>query len=161
VKDAQDHLSQISINTTKTNTGVKIKVDHPKSDGRNYEIKFGILMPDKFNYNLNLGNGNVTIKSSTRNLVINIGNGNADANVVLMDTCNVSMSIGNGSINLNIPGETNAAVNAVVGNGSISNNGLNLQNQNSNNKKLIGTLGNGSGSIALNIGNGSIAMSKK
>ena len=78
-----------------------------------------------------------------------------------MDTCHVSMSIGNGSINLNIPGETNAAVNAVVGNGSISNNGLNFQNQNSNNKKLIGTLGNGSGSIALNIGNGSIAMSKK
>ena len=62
VKDAQDHLSQISINTTKTNTGVKIKVDHPKNDDRNYEIKFGILMPNKFNYNLNLGNGNVTIK---------------------------------------------------------------------------------------------------
>ena len=159
--DAQAHLSLININTTKTNSGTKIKVDHPKNDDRNYEIKFGILMPDKFNYNLNLGNGNVTINSSTCNLVINIGNGNADANIVLMDTCNVSMSIGNGSIDFKIPGETNAAVNAVVGNGSISNNGLNFQNQNSNSKKFTGTLGNGAGSIVLNIGNGSIAMRKK
>ena len=117
--DAQAHISEININTTKTNSGAKIKVDHPKNDDRNYEIKFGILMPDKFNYSLNLGNGNVTINSSTRNLVINIGNGNADVNVVLMDTCHVSMSIGNGSIDFKIPGETNASVNAVVGNGSI------------------------------------------
>ncbi len=62
INDAQAHLAEINITATKSNTGVKIKVDHPKSDNRNYEIKFGILMPNKFNYNLNLGNGNVTIK---------------------------------------------------------------------------------------------------
>ena len=161
VKDAQDHLSQISINTTKTNSGVKIKVDHPKNDGRNYEIKFGILMPDKFDYNLNLGNGNVTINSSTCGLVINIGNGSVDAGLDLMDTCHVSMSIGNGSIDLKIPGTTNALVNATVGNGSRSNNGLSFQNQHSNNKQFNGTLGSGVGSVKLNVGNGSIAMSKK
>ena len=44
---------------------------------------------------------------------------------------------------------------------ALSNNGLNFQNQNSNSKKFTGTLGTGSGSIVLNIGNGSIAISKK
>ncbi len=94
-------------------------------------------------------------------MVINIGNGNADANVVLMDTCHVSMSIGNGSIDLKIPGTTNASLTSTVGNGSISNSGLSFQNQFSNNKQFNGTLGSGVGNIILNVGNGSIAISKK
>ena len=159
--DAQAHISGISIITTKTNAGAKIKVDHPKNDDRNYEIKFGILMPDKFNYNLNLGNGNVTINSSTRNLVINIGNGNADVNVVLMDTCHASMSIGNGSIDFQLPNETNASMHAIVGNGSISNSGLGFQNLQSTGKQFTGILGSGLGSIILNVGNGSISVRKK
>ena len=78
-----------------------------------------------------------------------------------MDTCNVSMSIGNGSIDLKIPGETNSSVNATVGNGSINNSGLSFQNQHSNSRQFNGTLGSGVGNIALTVGNGSIAVSKK
>lgn len=159
--DAKAHLSSISINTTKSSSGVRIKVDQPKNDDRGYEIKLGIVMPDNFNYNLNLGNGNVSVNSTTQNLIINIGNGNADADVVLKDKCNVAMSIGNGSIDLKIPGNTNAAVSAKVGNGHIHNNGLSLLNPKSYERILSGTLGNGTGSIYLNIGNGNITLSKK
>ncbi len=159
--DAQAHLPDISINTSKTGTGIKIKIDHPKNDDRNYQTDFGILMPDNFNYNLNLGNGKISVNSSTRNLIVNIGNGKADAEVVLADKCNVSMSIGNGSIDLKIPESTNAAVNAIVGNGSISNEGFRFEDLQSSSRKLQGKLGSGTGSIVLSVGNGSINVSKQ
>lgn len=159
--DAQAHLKDIIINTSKTGTGVKMSVNQPSNNDRTYIIKFGIIMPDNFNYNLELGNGNVTINSSTKNLAVNIGNGNADAGIVPKDECNVSMSIGNGSIDLKIPGSTNAAVNAKVGNGSISSEGLNFQEQKASSRNLSGKLGSGTGSIELSVGNGSISISKK
>jgi hypothetical protein len=160
-EDAREYLSRINIATSKDNSGVTIKVDHPKNDNRTYEIKFNILMPDNFNYNLNLGNGDITVNSSTKNLVINVGNGTVESDVVLADTCRAVISIGNGSLNLVIPGRTNATVNALVGNGTISSNGLNFQNQQSANQRFTGTLGNGTGSITLNVGNGTIIMSRK
>ncbi len=159
--DAHEHLKDININTSKTGSGVNIKVQQPNNDGRTYKIDFEITMPDNFNYNLSLGNGNVSVNSSTKNLAINIGNGKADAGVILNEKCNVSVSVGNGTINLSIPGNTNAAVNAKVGNGSVSNEGLSFEDTQSNSRYFSGKLGSGSGNIDLSVGNGNIDISKK
>ncbi len=159
--DARAHLEKIIIAASKSDDDVTIKVDHPKNDNRNYEIKFGILLPDRFNYILNLGNGGVSIKTAAQNVIVNLGNGNTEADINLIDTCNVSISIGNGNLNLTLPANTNASVHALVGNGIVNNNGLNFQNQQANEKQLTGELGNGAGKIVLNVGNGSITLLKK
>ena len=159
--DAQSHLSDIIISFTGNNPNVEIEVSNPSNDNRNYEIALDILLPDNFNFDLNLGNGNVTVNSATKNLVISLGNGNVESNVILADTCFSSVSIGNGNLNFTIPDSTNAILVASVGNGLISNNGLNFQNQQITSRQFIGTLGNGIGNIALSVGNGNITMNKR
>jgi len=67
--DAQSHLSQIDITIEKNTSDVKIEVDHPMNDDRDYEITLDILLPNNFNYTLSLGNGNISVNSSTRHLL--------------------------------------------------------------------------------------------
>ena len=159
--DAQSHLSQIDITIEKNTADVIIVVDHPMNDDRDYEVTFDILLPNNFNYKLNHGNGNVFVNSTTEYLMINLGNGNAETNVILLDTCFVSVSIGNGNMNLIIPNNTNSTLSASVGNGSISNTGLDFQNQHSTGRQFSGVLGSGVGNIMLSVGNGNITMNKR
>jgi len=159
--DAQSHLSDITISFPTNNMDVKIEVDNPINDDREYEIHLNILLPDNFDHNLILGNGNISVYSTTKNLVISLGNGNVTADVTLSDTCYTSISLGNGNLDFTIPDNTNAILVASVGNGLITNNGLNFQNQQITNKQFSGTLGNGVGNIVLSVGNGNITMNKK
>ena len=159
--DAQSHLSDINI-TIEENTGnIKFDVDHPTSQDRNYRIDFDIILPDHIYNEIGLGNGNITLESITRLALINLGNGNAIADLTPEDTCAVSIAVGNGNIDFTVPDSTNASLTASAGNGTITNNGLNFTNQQSSNNQFSGTLGNGAGSIVLNIGNGNIGMNKK
>ncbi len=159
--DAKAHLSDININTSRTGTGVKIKVEQPGSSSKSYKVNFDIILPEDFNCKVSLGNGNVTVNSSSKNLSVNIGNGKADIGSVLKDNSDVSISIGNGAIDFVIPGSTNAVVYAGVGNGKVSSSGLSFRNSQSSSRTLRGTLGSGSGSIHLSVGNGSIHISEK
>ena len=142
--DAQSHLSDIDISIVDNPDYFNIEVDNPNSDDRNYEITLNIVIPKDFNHLLTLGNGNITINSTTKKLMGYLGNGNFIADVTLNDTCLAEISVGNGNLNLTIPESTNALLTATVGNGNISNNGLNFQNQQLNNNHFSGTLGNGS-----------------
>lgn len=159
--DAQSSLSRINITYENISSSVKIKVNHPNNDDRNYEIGLNIILPDRFNYNLSLGNGTISIITQTRNLLISLGNGSVQTNVTLLDTCFASISVGNGELNFVIPGNTNAMLSASIGNGVITNNSINFQNQVITDKKFNGTLGSGTGQIILSVGNGNITMNKK
>jgi hypothetical protein len=159
--DAQSHLSQIVVSVEKNSDDINIQVDHPQENDRNYETALKIVLPDKFNYSLNLGNGEIAISATTRNLSANLGNGNIYADVTLIDTCNVSLLLGNGYIDLLIPETTNTKMTASIGNGNYSINGLNFQNLQMSNKQFSGVLGNGCGTTVLSIGNGNLDVSKK
>jgi hypothetical protein len=159
--DAQSHIPDIDISIEENVNNTKFDVDHPTDNDRNYEINFDIILPNNLNYDIALGNGNITLGSRTKLAVINLGNGNVTTDLTLEDTCAVSIAVGNGNINFAIPGNTNANLIASVGNGTISNTGLNFTNQQSSNNQFNGTLGNGAGSIVLSIGNGNIIMIKK
>lgn len=159
--DAQSHLSDIDITVEENVSNIRFEVDHPTNDDRNYQINFDIILPNNLNYDIALGNGNITLESITKLALINLGNGNVTTDFTLGDTCTVSIAVGNGNIDFTIPDITNADLTASVGNGTISNNGLNFTNQQSSNNQFNGTLGNGAGSIALSIGNGNIGMNKK
>jgi len=159
--DAQSHLSDIDISIEGNANNFNIEVDNPNNDDRNYVITLNIILPNNFNQILTLGNGNITVNSTTKKLMGYLGNGNFIADVTLSDTCLAEISVGNGNINLTIPGGTNALLTASVGNGNISNNGLNFQNQQISNNRFSGTLGNGAGRILLSLGNGNVTMNKK
>jgi hypothetical protein len=159
--DAQSHLANINITVTKSTTGINVEVNNPSNDDRDYEIQMNVLLPDNFNYDLSLGNGTVSVNSTTKNLFIGLGNGTVEAGLILTDTCFTSVSLGNGDLNFTIPNNTNAMLVAAVGNGLISNNGLNFQNQQITSRQLSGTLGSGAGNIALSVGNGNIVLNKK
>ena len=158
--DAQSHLSDIDISIEGNANNFNIEVDNPNNDDRNYVITLNIILPNNFNQILTLGNGNITVNSTTKKLMGYLGNGNFIADVTLSDTCLAEISVGNGNLDLTIPGGTNALLTASVGNGNISNNGLNFQNQQISNNRFSGTLGNGVGRILLSLGNGNIIMNK-
>jgi len=159
--DAQSHLSDITILFPTNNADVKIEVDNPTNDDRDYETHLDILLPDNFNHELSLGNGNISVNSTTKYMVISLGNGNVTTEVILTDTCYTSASVGNGNLSFTIPDNTNATLVASVGNGLITNNGLNFQNQQITSRQFSGTLGNGVGDIVLSVGNGNITMNRK
>jgi hypothetical protein len=159
--DAQSHLSEIDITIQDNADNVKIEVDNPNDDDRDYVITLDIILPNNFNNILTLGNGNISVESITKKIIANLGNGNFSSDVTLQDTCLVEVAVGNGNLALTIPGNTNALLTASVGNGNIINNGLNFQNQQISNNRFSGTLGNGVGRILLSLGNGNITMNKK
>ncbi len=160
-RDAQSQAAQINISTQQNYDNIKLDVNNPVNDDREYQVNFNIILPNDFNQKITLGNGNISIDSHTKFLTVSLGNGNVKTDIVLKDTCSASISIGNGTMNLIIPDNTNAIINASIGNGNISNNGLNFQNQQISSKQFSGKLGNGVGKIVLTLGNGDIIMHKK
>ena len=94
----------------------------------------------------------------TNQITAIVGNGSIDADVSLMDTCSVDFAVGNGEIILTVPGTTNAEVEASVGNGGVTHSGLTFQNLQVLPGYLRGTLGDGSGTVVLQVGNGSIEL---
>lgn len=61
--DAQSHLLQIVVSVEKSTDDIIIQVDHPQENDRTYETALKIVLPDTFNYYLNLGNGEISISA--------------------------------------------------------------------------------------------------
>jgi len=71
-----------------------------------------------FDYEIALGNGNITLGSTSRIVTVDLGNGYTSADLILLDTCTVEFMTGNGNIDLSIPPSTNAYLDVSVGNGA-------------------------------------------
>ena len=158
VSDAESHMSDISISIEEKTNEIEVYVDHPTNTDIDYIVNFSITLPLIFDYEIVLGNGNITLESTSRFVTVNLGNGNTSANLILLDTCAVDILTGNGNIDLAIPSGTNAYLNASVGNGTVTTSGLNIQNQVSSGKQITGDIGNGAGIIVLVVGNGNIRL---
>ncbi len=179
-EDAEEHIDDIVVTYETFPEYVYVRVDHPASSRRNYEVDFTIGVPAGFGFNVALGNGVVSFSETTgdpvvslgngtielldataRNIQAGAGNGEIDADVTLMDTCNVYLGLGNGEITLRIPHDTSAWVEASVGNGEVTHTGLSFEELQSSLDLLVGRLGDGSGAIALSVGNGTIRLEGK
>ena len=155
---AKDHIHDIQVSFDSQADGLSVVADHPNMEDLDYEIDFNVVAPIIFDYSILLGNGNISINSVSRNLDIDLGNGNMLADVILMNNCNVGLEAGNGSIHLIIPDITDALVNATVGNGSITDTGLEMTDRTSTGNSLSGKMGEGNGSIQVMLGNGDITL---
>ncbi|MEJ2628774.1 MAG: hypothetical protein P8078_09480, partial [bacterium] len=108
------------------------------------------------NINIDLMNGNVRVPSHAGNSEINVVNGSIYLKTDLPQNGSCELNNVNGIINLRIPVNTSAEFSAKVTNGGISLSNLDLSNINISKKEAEGTLGDGSGSIALSVVNGTI-----
>ena len=156
--NAKDRIEDIKVTFESRPEGFLIVADHPSDDVLDYEVDFDIIAPIIFDYDILLGNGDVTVNSVSRTLEITLGNGNVMADVILLDNCAVNMESGNGTIGLIIPDITSAALFATVGNGSIGTSKLTINDLVTTANTLSGTLGDGEGNIQLILGNGTITL---
>jgi thioredoxin-related protein len=67
--DAQSHLSEIDITIQDNSDNIKVEVDNPNDDDRDYVITLNIILPHNFKQTLTLGNGNISVKSATKKIL--------------------------------------------------------------------------------------------
>ncbi len=115
-----------------------------------------VLNNQEGNINIDLTNGNVRVPSHAGNSEINVVNGSIYLKTDLPQNGSCELNNVNGIINLRIPVNTSAEFSAKVTNGGISLSNLDLSNINISKKEAEGILGDGSGSIALSVVNGTI-----
>jgi len=176
--DADARLPQIEVNvdsTVNNNTVVNVETIQPtNTEGRNYIVNYTITLPRDFNIvvnsangdvplkningivSVNLANGSVLLDGIVGNTAINAANGSIEGRVTLPVSGAIDMNLANGKINLEIPQSTSAQFHAEVGSGGVTVVGLFLQDAVIERYRVTGTLGNGDGTIDLNIANGEI-----
>lgn len=157
-ESAEDHINDIVISYNSSADVLEVSVDHPESEDLDYEVDFIIYGPLIFDYRTVLGNGNMDIKSISRNFEVILGNGNAELDLILLNNCNFLMEAGNGNVQMSIPAITNAQTFITVGNGNITTTGLTFEDLVSAGNSLQGTLGNGEGNINIFLGNGNVDL---
>lgn len=156
--NAVDFIDDILVDITTFADKLEVMVDHPKDTDLDYEVDFVITGPIIYDYTIVQGNGNVHLKGVSRNVDITLGNGNTNADLILLNDCDVTLENGNGNIELRIPDITDAEVFAILGNGTLMHEGLDFSDLVSGSTSLQGILGDGNGSISISLGNGNIHL---
>ena len=174
-EDAQEGLDQLEVSVTDGNDEISVRTEQPKNtEGRQYIVGYTITVPSDLAVNVSLVNGHVTIQDIDNSISVILDNGNVDfldiygsavvsvvnGNVIgkltIFPAGEAMISTVNGDIELSIPTVTSAELFGLVDNGIISWDNLNLEDIQSTNKSLQGTLGIGSGLIDLKTVNGNI-----
>jgi len=177
IDDARENLHRLQVEIIEGSEEIYITTKQPEQNqGRNYKVMYIVELPQDWDVNLNQVNGNIEINNLQGDASIALVNGNVKlinsngstaANLV-NGTINAVLRIPtpgychlnsvNGQILLSIPDTTSAQFRAAVVNGSVGVNNLILQNLQSTNKEVRGKLGEGDGSIDLQLVNGTIVV---
>ncbi|KAA3610437.1 MAG: hypothetical protein D8M58_05520 [Calditrichaeota bacterium] len=177
LEDAQEYLKNLQVSVKDLGDEVVVETQQPQQNyGRNLIVNYEIQLPKAWTVNLtnvngdiivdslqgdlliNLVNGPVKLNNIYSNVTVDVVNGNIDGHVTLPSQGNCTMGIVNGPITLAIPQNTSAQFSAKLTNGSINLNNLELQNMQSSNTSMTGTLSTGQGSIDLQTVNGTISV---
>ena len=159
LEEAKSHIKDITITQQVDKDRVCFKVDYPSSHRRNYQVDFDIVLPDLFNIISKLGNGNISLKRIiSKNIDLDLGNGNITTEITLIDSGNVEINAGNGNVSFGINKDANAKIRASIGNGKISCSGLELKEMKLSQNYLQGILGKGSSQVEMSLGNGNLEL---
>ena len=175
--DADSHIDNIEIQVTDSAEELLIQTVQPhNADGRNYDVKYDIIIPSNLEVMLTQVNGTIEVidienrvdVSNTNGdvllsnifggVITDVVNGSIAASVILPVHATIDLAIDNGSIELHIPQLTSAAFDATVVNGAIHTSGLEFDGLEHTILSLTGTLGDGEGIIELWVGNGNISV---
>ena len=176
-QDAEAHLPLLQVSVQEIGNEIYVKTTQPEqSHGRSYVVDYTITVPEGFVVSVNHVTGIVSINSAKNSVsvnhvtgqvlldeisgsaVVNLVTGGIEAEVTLPENGTINLNLVTGNIELDIPQNTSAEFSANVVTGTISMSDLVLQNQVSTSTSLSGTLGNGEGTILLNLVTGSVSV---
>lgn len=176
-EDAEDYLRELEVEVKESNNEIRVETIQPnETGGRRLIVDYEIRLPDNFQTNISQINGTITVEGMRRNLDaelvngdlqlidiisstdISVVNGTIESEMALPFGGALSYSVVNGQIALEIPDTTSAEFSARVVNGSISLSGLTLSDPNIEEHSVTGILGEGNGSIDLEVTNGDIEV---
>ena len=139
-------------NWSKADIGILLKDIDTILTGENGEVVLQLTG----NIALNQVNGQIILRKVTANLCVELTNGNIYGDIALLYMGSCSVKTVNGQIDLHIPQNTSADFVASVVNGGITVHNLILHEIESSPKYLKGRLGDGAGTIELQVVNGTI-----
>jgi hypothetical protein len=155
ITDANGDLSLDSGSGDVTMSGVKgslLKIDSGSGD-----IKADALSIDKLD--LDSGSGSVTItKLSARTISVDSGSGDVDLGLT-SDIDRVDIDSGSGDVTLRIPSMLGAAIDIDAGSGGVKSE-MKIQVTRYESDRLVGTIGDGKGSIKIEGGSGTVNLLK-
>jgi len=176
--DATSHLKKLEAIVTDTDAAIYAETNQPSdSNGRDYLVNYNLSIPsdwdvdikiingvveiDSSNSNVEIGmiNGDIRLKEINGNLDIQLTNGKVSCKMTLPEQGKCEIKSVNAEIQLEIPKNTSADFAAGVVNGIVKVSSLDLQNLQSANNFVNGTLGSGDGTIKLEAVNGTIDAS--
>ncbi|KAA3660819.1 MAG: hypothetical protein DWQ10_05865, partial [Calditrichaeota bacterium] len=97
-RDAEEHLQNLQVSLRDAGSTIIVETEQPSSnDGREYEVRYNILIPDNWDVSVNLTNGIVTIESITGYVELDVTNGNVNLTDIVGD---VSVDLTNGNADL-------------------------------------------------------------
>jgi DUF4097 and DUF4098 domain-containing protein YvlB len=178
IDDARENLYRLQVEIIEGSEEIYITTKQPEQNqGRNYKVTYIVELPQDWDVNLNQVNGNIEINNLQGDASVELVNGNVILNHIYGCTAanlvngiiNAQLTIPtpgychlhsvNGQIMLSIPDTTSAQFRATVVNGSVGVNNLILQDLQSTKKEVRGKLGEGEGTIDLQLVNGTIVVS--
>jgi hypothetical protein len=157
--DAENGLNQLGVLVSVLPGEILVQTLQPERlDGRQYLVNYNISVPGDLSVDVTQVNGHVTVENIENTLLVTVENGSVFGSVTLPPGGGITLWTGNGDIDLRIPKSTSAELSALVGFGAITCNNLDFLNVMQTDRSLTGTLGNGTGSIDLDTGNGNIVV---
>ncbi|MCP4727669.1 MAG: hypothetical protein GY863_21700 [bacterium] len=177
-EDAEAHLEQVIISVASDATEVIATTQIPaNSNGRIYGAEYTIYVPDYFGISASNINGEITIGSIHNNVYVSnvnapvylndiygsaygsLLNGSISSKIYLPADGEVDMIVTNGSLVLRIPDTASAEFDAIVSNGTINVDQIDFEEiLYESPGSFSGILGNGHGTITLEVENGSITV---
>jgi DUF4097 and DUF4098 domain-containing protein YvlB len=178
IEDARENLPRLQVDILEGAEEIYVTTKQPEQNqGRNYKVIYNVDCPQDWDVSLNQVNGNIEVTDFRGDAAIGLVNGNLILNQIYGSVAanlvngiiNALLRIPtpgychlhnvNGQILLSIPDTTSAQFCATVVNGSIGVNQIILQDLQSTKKEVRGKLGDGEGTIDLQLINGTIVVS--
>lgn len=176
-QDAEEHLDSLEVIVWNEANVVSAETDQPvETCGRVYEVEYEIIIPVDLEVDASDVNGTISIDSVagpvtaltvnglvvldeiTASVFAGVVNGGILGDVSLPLDGLINMNVVNGEIDLGIPEDTSAQFSASVTSGRIEISNLVLHDMVSTSVSVTGRLGDGRGTIALSLVNGTIEV---
>jgi hypothetical protein len=173
--DALEHLDSLQVEVKNEAGTVSAETDQPeKSNGRIYEVHYEVIIPTDLAVSassvngpisidsvakpvtLQAVNGNVSLSEIVASVAGSIVNGKIEGDITLPSGALVTLSVVNGEIDIEVPVDTSAMFSASYVNGNAYTYNLPLRDVVTTPSSISGRLGEGDGTIALSVVNGTV-----
>ena len=178
LEDAEAHMNELEILVTDKIDKFLIQTLQPeKPQDRKYIVDYYITLPSNLEIDVILTNGDIDVldvqnsvmidavngdvflSNMFGNVIVDLTNGNINSNMDFPSNGEIRLSTDNGNLDLSIPTSISAEFSATIdGIGEVSVTNLDITYSLNTQKSIVGTLGDGKGSITLSTVNGNVGV---